>query len=60
MTAMSFDPLAMYFIIALIAIPVGGLIYTAITEHWYWKGWKDGKRFTANAQRPVAYPRNGR
>lgn len=60
MTSMSFDPLAIYFIIAIIAIPVGGLIYTAITEHWYWKGWKDGKRFTSNENRSVTYSRNSR
>lgn len=60
MTAMSFDPLAIYFIIALVAIPVLGLLYTAISEHWYWKGWKDGRRFITNAQRPVSYPRDSR
>jgi hypothetical protein len=48
MTAMSFDPLAIYYIIALAAIPVVGLIYTVITERWYWKGFKDGKRLTQN------------
>ena len=51
MTAMSFDPLAIYYIIVLAAIPVLGLIYTAITENWYWKGFRDGKRLTQNAQR---------
>ena len=45
MTAMSFDPYAIYYIVALIATVVLGLVYTAISEHWYWKGWKDGKRF---------------
>jgi len=56
MTAMTFDPLAIYFIIALIAIPVGGLIYTAISEHWYWKGWKNGRDFATNAQRSSTRP----
>jgi hypothetical protein len=45
MTAIGFDPIAIYYIIALIAIPIMGLVYTAITENFYWKGWKDGKRF---------------
>jgi hypothetical protein len=45
MTAMSFDPIAIYYIIALISIPILGLLYTAITENFYWKGWQDGKRF---------------
>jgi ABC-type Fe3+ transport system permease subunit len=44
MTAMSFDPLAIYFIIALISIPVLGVLYAALTENWYWKGFRDGKR----------------
>jgi hypothetical protein len=48
MTAMSFDPIAIYYIIALIAIPVLGLLYTAITENFYWKGFRDGKRLTQN------------
>lgn len=48
MTAISFDPLAIYYIIALIAIPVIGLLYTAITENFYWKGFKDGKRLAEN------------
>ena len=48
MTAMSFDPLAIYYIIALVSIPILGLLYTAITENWYWKGFKDGKRFSEN------------
>jgi ABC-type Fe3+ transport system permease subunit len=50
MTAMSFDPIAIYYIIALIAIPILGLVYTAITENFYWKGWKDGKRFAESNQ----------
>jgi hypothetical protein len=45
MTSMSFDPLAIYYIIALVSIVALGLAYTAISEHWYWKGWKDGKGF---------------
>jgi len=48
MTAMSFDPIAIYYIIALIAIPVLGLLYTAITENFYWKGFRDGKRLAQN------------
>jgi ABC-type Fe3+ transport system permease subunit len=48
MTAMSFDPLAIYFIIALISIPVIGVLYAALTENWYWKGFRDGKRFAQN------------
>lgn len=48
MTAMSFDPLAIYFIIALISIPVLGVLYAALTENWYWKGFRDGKRFAQN------------
>jgi len=48
MTAIGFDPLAIYYIIALIAIPFLGLLYTAITENWYWKGFKDGKRLAQN------------
>jgi ABC-type Fe3+ transport system permease subunit len=48
MTAIGFDPLAIYYIIALIAIPVLGLLYTALTENWYWKGFKDGKRLAQN------------
>lgn len=51
MTAMSFDPYAVYYIIALISIPVLGLLYTAISEHWYWKGFRNGKRVTENAYR---------
>ena len=48
MTAIGFDPLAIYYIIAIVSIPVIGLLYTALTEHWYWKGFKDGKRLTQN------------
>ena len=48
MTAISFDPLAIYYIIALIAIPVLGLLYTALTENFYWKGFRDGKRLAEN------------
>jgi hypothetical protein len=48
MTAIGFDPLAIYYIIALIAILVLGLLYTALTENWYWKGFKDGKRLAQN------------
>jgi ABC-type Fe3+ transport system permease subunit len=48
MTAIGFDPLAIYYIIALIAIPVLGLLYTALTENWYWKGFKDGKQLAQN------------
>jgi hypothetical protein len=48
MTAISFDPIAIYYIIALISIPILGLLYTAIHENVYWKGWKDGKRFAEN------------
>jgi hypothetical protein len=48
MTAISFDPLAIYYIIALIAIPILGLLYTALTENFYWKGFKDGKRLAEN------------
>ena len=48
MTAIGFDPLAIYYIIALIAIPVLGLLYAALTENWYWKGFKDGKRLVEN------------
>ena len=44
MTAIGFDPLAIYYIVAIISVPVIGLLYTALTEHWYWKGFKDGKR----------------
>ena len=50
MTAIGFDPLAIYYIIALISIPVLGLLYTALTETWYWKGFKDGKRLAQNDQ----------
>jgi hypothetical protein len=50
MTAIGFDPLAIYYIIALISIPILGLLYTAITENFYWKGWKDGKRFAEGNQ----------
>lgn len=50
MTAMSFDPYAIYYIIALVSLPILGLLYTALTEHWYWKGFKDGKRLTQNNQ----------
>lgn len=50
MTAMSFDPLAIYYIIILISIPVFGLLYVAISEHWYWKGFKNGRRVTENDQ----------
>jgi len=50
MTAIGFDPLAIYYIVALISIPVLGLLYTAIHENVYWKGWKDGKRFAENNQ----------
>ena len=56
MTAMGFDPIAIYYIIALIAIPLIGLVYTAITENFYWKGWKDGKRF-AESNQSAKYPR---
>lgn len=52
MTAMSFDPYAVYYIIALVSLPILGLLYTALTEHWYWKGFKDGKRLTQNNQSP--------
>jgi hypothetical protein len=48
MTAISFDPLAIYYIIALIAIPILGLLYTTLTENFYWKGFKDGKRLAEN------------
>ena len=48
MTAIGFDPLAIYYIIALIAIPILGLLYTVITENFYWKGFKDGKRLAEN------------
>jgi hypothetical protein len=50
MTAIGFDPLAIYYIIALISIPILGLLYTAITENFYWKGWQDGKRFAESNQ----------
>jgi hypothetical protein len=50
MKVMEFDPLWIYYIIALIAIPILGLLYTAITENFYWKGFKDGKRLTQNNQ----------
>jgi ABC-type Fe3+ transport system permease subunit len=53
MTAMGFDPIAIYYIVALIAIPILGLAYTALTENWYWKGFSDGKRLTQNTQRKV-------
>ena len=45
MTAIGWDPLAIYYIIALIGVVALGLAYTAISEHWYWKGWENGKRF---------------
>ena len=48
MSAISFDPLAIYYIIALIAIPILGLLYTALTENFYWKGFRDGKRLAEN------------
>jgi hypothetical protein len=50
MTAIGFDPIAIYYIIALISIPILGLLYTAITENFYWKGWQDGKRFAESNQ----------
>jgi len=50
MTAMSFDPIAIYYIIALISVPILGLIYTGLTEKWYWKGWKDGRKFAENGR----------
>jgi ABC-type spermidine/putrescine transport system permease subunit II len=51
MTAMSFDPGAIYFIIAMIGLPLLAMIYMSLTETWYWKGFKDGKRLAENNQR---------
>lgn len=45
------DPLAIYWSLLFLSLPVLLIFYTAFTEHWYWKGWKDGKRFSDNSNK---------
>lgn len=60
MTAMSFDPIAIYYTIILLSLPVLLILYTAFTEYWYWKGWKDGKRLAENAHKSSNVVRFGK
>jgi hypothetical protein len=53
MTAVGFDPLAIYWIAALIGLFSLWCIYVVISEREYWRGFKAGKRVasTENSRR---------
>ena len=39
---------APYYLLAIFGAFTAVIGYAALTEHWYWKGYRDGKRFEQN------------